>query len=115
METLQRVVERCYAWKASRAMLRWYRRVRRNYGQLTGKALYEQIIAQRADLAPGVAAGILEGAEQSFCLWPVKRQVRYQDVVLYVVVHEYLGSHQHLRGTLTNMGEIVSKIIPREL
>jgi len=115
IEFVLAVAERHYARSASRAMLAWYRRVRRRNEQLNGRSLYERILVERSGLDPMAAAGILVRSEQSFCEWPVRRQLRYRDVVHYVLVEEYLDSHRTLRGTLTNMGAVVSRVIPPEL
>jgi len=107
--------EHRYARCASRIMLRSYQRVRRKNGQLRGKALYEQILIERSRLDCSDAPGILLRAEQSYCHWPVRRELRYRDVVHYVLVSEYLRSNPTRRGTLANMGAIVARVIPAEL
>jgi len=61
------------------------------------------------------AAAILDGAENSYCLWPLKRELRFRDVVSYVVVQEYSHLNSFRRGTQTDMRRIVARVIPAEL
>ncbi len=58
---------------------------------------------------------ILHHAGESFCSWPAWHDLRFRDVVQYVVVYEYLRSHKEKVGTQTRMGATVARIIPRDL
>ena len=89
--------------------------MRNEDSQVGGRALYEQILIKRAGLTPIAAAEILERTEESFCIWPSKREVRYQDVVSYVVVQDYLRSYPILYGTKTDMRLVVSRVISHDL
>jgi hypothetical protein len=109
------MAEKRYAKRASRTMLKWYRRVESEEPRLAGRALYEQIIKRRSGLDIGATKAILQRAEESFCSWPAWRELCYRDVVLYVVVHEYLRSHESNLGTQTRMGSTVARVIPESL
>ena len=109
------VSERWYAWRASRAMLKQYHRARTVGHTLSGRPLYEDILCRHFGFTPAGAAAILNGAENSYCLWPLKRELRFRDVVSYVVVQEYLHINNFLRGTQTDMRRIVARVIPAEL
>jgi len=104
-----------YAWRASRAMLKWYRRMRSEDSRIIGRALYEQILVRRAGLNPIAAAEIVDRTAASFCVWPAKREVRYRDVVSYLIVQDYLLSHPIRSGTRTDMRQVVSRVISHEL
>ena len=108
------VTEIWQAWRGSRALLAIYRRVRKEQPQLHRKALYERILSEWI-LEPGVAAFTVTRAHRSFCEWPVERELRFRDVVLYALVDEYLRSHPTHVGTRTNMSRIVARVVPVEL
>jgi len=107
--------ERWYAWRASRAMLEWYRAERASEPALPGRTLYERIMIDRGGLDRRVALQVLRRAEQSFCEWPVERELRYRDLVLFVLVDRYLRIHGNRAGTQTNMATVVSRVIPEDL
>ena len=109
------VAEKWFAWRASREMLDSYKRARAEEPQVSGKALYERIVVRRSGLDAKAARGILLRAEESFCDWPAGRELRFRDVVLYVIIDEYLRSHVGDLGTQTNMGKIVARVIPKDL
>jgi hypothetical protein len=109
------VAEKWFAWRTSHEMLGWYQRVRGEDPELTGRALYHQVIVRRLGLEVEAARGILQRAYQSFCEWPLARTRRFRDVVHYVVVDEYLRSHPTNLGTYTDMGKVVAYVIPHNL
>lgn len=109
------VAEKWYAWRTTHEMLGWYQRVRGEVPQLTGRALYQQIIVRRSGLDDEAARGVLRRAYQRFCEWPFERKLRFRDVVHYVVIDEYLRSHLANLGTHTDMGKVVVRLIPHNL
>ena len=109
------VAEKWYAWRTSHEMLGWYRRVRREEPQLTGRSLYQQVITRRSGLDDEAARGVLRRACQRFCEWPFKRKLRFRDVVHHVVIDEYLRSSWTNLGTHTDMGGVVARLIPYHL
>ena len=109
------VAEKWFAWRASHELLDLRERIHREEPQLIGKALYERVVIRWSGVDVKVAAGILRRAEQSFCEWPSGRDLRFLDLVHYVVVDEYLRSHVDSLGTQTNMGRIVARVIPADL
>jgi len=109
------VAEKWFAWRASHEMLDSYNRARVEQPPVSGKALYERVVVQRSGLDAKAASGILLRAEESFCDWPAGRELRFRDVVLYVIIDEYLRSHVGDLGTQTNMGKIVGRVIPKDL
>jgi hypothetical protein len=108
------VSERWYAWRASRVMLKRYQRARGRNARLSGRPLYEEILARHCGYTERGAAAVLDGAEGSYCAWPVKRELRFRDVVSYLLTQEYLHRHDFLRGTQTDMRRVVARVIPAE-
>jgi hypothetical protein len=96
-------------------MLNQYQRMRREDSTVTGRLLYQRILSQHSGFTAEGAATVLTGAGESYCSWPVHRELRFRDVVSYVVAQEYLCSHNFLRGTQTDIRRVVARIIPEEL
>jgi hypothetical protein len=109
------LAERRFASQASRELLDLYTRIKLEEPQLTGKALYERVVIRRSGLDAQGAAGVLLRAEESFCDWPSGRDLKFHDVVQYVVIDEYLRSHVGNVGTRTNMVNVVARVIPHDL
>jgi hypothetical protein len=103
-----------FAWQASRELLDSYQRMHREDPQLLGKTLYERIVSRRSGLDVQAVAGILRRAEQSFCAWPSERDLKYRDVVQYIVIEEYLRTYGAI-GTQTNLVKVVAYVIPNDL
>src|SRR5882757_7280287 len=109
------VAEKWHAWRTSHEMLGWYRQVRGEEPQLTGRPLYQQVIVRRSGLDDEAARGVLRRAYQRFCEWPFERKLRFRDVVHYVVIDAYLRSPLANLGTHTDMGRVVARLIPYHL
>lgn len=109
------LTERWFAWNASRKMLALYRRIHRENPRLTGKMLYERVLVCRSGLDAHAAAEVLRRAEQSFCEWPSERDLKFREVVQYLVIAEYLRSRADKLGTNTNMEKMVMWVIPKDL
>jgi hypothetical protein len=107
--------QKWYAWRTSCEMLRWYKRVRDEEPQLTGRSLYQQVIVRRSGLDHEAARRVLRLAYERFCEWQCERTLRFRDVVQYVATDEYLRSHLAKLGTHTDMGRVVAHLIPPNL
>jgi len=108
--------ERRYAKEASEQLLGVFWCERREHPDLNGRALYEAVTARRLGINPPIsAAEIVRRAEESFADWPVERELRFRDVVHYLIFDEYMRAGQARAGTKTNMGEVVTRIIPEEI
>jgi hypothetical protein len=103
-----------FAWQASHELLDSYKHMHREDPQCIGKPLYERIVSRRSGLDVQAVAGILRRAEQSFCEWPSERDLKYRDVVQYMVIEEYLRSYGAI-GTHTNLAKVVAYVIPDNL
>ncbi|HXB18012.1 MAG TPA: hypothetical protein VNV40_04165, partial [Steroidobacteraceae bacterium] len=105
-----------YAKEASEQLLDLFRREQREHPELKGRALYEAVTARRLGLNPPVSATeIVRRAEESFADWPVERDLRFRDVVHYLIFDEYMHAGKARAGTKTNMGAVVARIIPEEI
>ena len=107
--------ERKYATRASAELLDLYWQQRRSQPDLNGHALYEKVVAQRLGSESGRAGEIVKRAQESIADWPVERDLRFRDVVHYLIFDEYMRSGKAREGTKTNMGAAVAKIIPEEI
>ncbi len=108
------IAETWYAWHVSRRMLKLYQQVRTEC-DLTGTSLYEQVIMRWSQIDIRATAAILRHAEESFCTWPASHDLRFRNVVHYVVVYEYLQSRKGNLGTQTRMGTTVARVVPDDL
>jgi hypothetical protein len=104
-----------YARKAARRALARYQGLRTARPELAGRSLYEAFVCDRNAIEPSAARVILQRAEASFATWPTDRDLKFMDVLKYLVISEYLVSHPKRGGTSINMARIIEQVIPREL
>ena len=107
--------ERRYAKEASSQLLELYRQERRGRPELNPRALYQSIVAQRLGPQSGRAGEIVRRAEESFTDWPSNRELKFRDVVHYLIFDEYIRSANAREGTKTNMGVVVGRVIPDDI
>ena len=107
--------ERRYARQASTELLELFRAVQRERPELSGRALYQAVIARRLGADEHSAAQIVLRAEESFADWPVERELRFRHVVHYQVFDEFTHSGPGRENTRSNMGKVVARIIPEQL
>lgn len=110
-----RLRERWFAWRTSRDWMRWHARVRREEAALERLVLYRRILMRRLDIDTRSAEAILRRARQSISAWDSDREITFRDVVLYVVVDEYLRDHAARLGAEARLERIVHAVVPREL
>jgi hypothetical protein len=92
--------------------LELYKQQHREHPEMSGRALYQEIVAQRLSPQAVSANELVRRAEESFTDWPRDRELRFRDVVHYLVFYEYTLLDTARRGTMTNMGGVVAKVIP---
>lgn len=109
------MTERRYARRASRGVLDIYWQVRGAHPELTGKALYTEVVATHSRTDQKAAGAIVLKAEQSFAEWPKQRDLMFRDVVAYLVFDEFMRSHPSSHGTRADMRRVAAKIIPSNL
>ncbi len=107
--------ERHYARQASTQLLELYWREHREHPDLSGRALYQAVIARRLGPDASGAADIVRRAEESFTDWPVERKLIFRHVVHYQIFDEYQRQGPARQGTRTNIGDVVARIIPEEI
>ena len=107
--------ERRFARRVSRELLKLYRIVSAAQPDLRGRDLYRRIIIARSQADPAAADTLIDQAEESFASWPVPREVKFCDVVHFVVVSEFLASHGNSRWIHANVGREVASEIPDNL
>lgn len=104
-----------YARRASRDLRGWYDRVHSEEPRLTGRPLYNRVLVRRSGLDANAADLVLRRAEQSFSDWSSDRDLRFRDVVLYVVIEEWMRNHLTRVGARTHMERVVARAIPGDL
>jgi hypothetical protein len=82
---------------------------------LDSEALYERAVSQRLACDMTRAREVVRMADVSFAQWPEERDVRFRDVVNYLIVHEILGKDPKAMGTQSNIDRIIRDSIPKEL
>jgi len=110
-----RLGETWYAWRMSRQMLACCKRLLATQPALNGRPLYAAVLAKQLGLESDRIAQVLAGAEDSFCKWPVERDLRFRDVVHYFVTEDYLRSYPASIGISINVGQLIARAIPKEL
>jgi len=106
--------ERRFARQASAELLELYKQQRRQHPNMSGRALYEEIVAQRLGPQAVRANELVRRAEESFTDWPADRDLKFRHVVHYLVFYEYTLLDPARGGTMTNMGAVVAQVIPAD-
>lgn len=104
-----------FARKVCNEALRAYDRVRERSPALSGTALYEAVIAQRLRLDPQQAGRMLQDAHASREDWDNDRPVCLRDVVLYMIVSEYLREGKGHRGMSLDLAQFLDQRVPAHL
>ena len=107
--------ERRFARQASAELLELYKQQRRAHPDMNGRALYQEIVAQRLGPQTVRANELVRRAEESFTDWPVDRDFSFRHIVHYLVFYEYTLQDPARRGTMTNMGAVVAEVIPEDI
>lgn len=109
------IAERRYARRASTELLELFHRVRNELPELSGRALYQAVIARRLGANDKRAGEIVRRAEVSFTDWPSEKELQFRHVVHYQVFDEFTHSGPGRENTRSNMGRVVARIIPEQL
>jgi hypothetical protein len=103
--------ERRYAKEASVQLLELYRQERHEHPEFNSRALYKHVVAQHLGPQAGRAGELVRRAEKSFTDWPADRELKFRDVVHYLIFDEYMRLATSREGTKTNMGVAVARVI----
>lgn len=82
---------------------------------LHSEALYARAVSQRLACDLARAREVVRMADQSFAQWPEERDVRFRDVVNYLIVHEIMGKDPKTMGAQSDIDRIIRDTIPKEL
>jgi hypothetical protein len=107
--------ERRYVRRESRKALAMYRDVHTKHSAVTGRALYEKIVARLTGASAEAARALVRAAEQSFAEWPIERELTFRDVVHYLCFERFSQSHGNRNWTRTSLRKIVDAEIPNNL
>jgi hypothetical protein len=92
-----------------------YRQQRHEHPQISKRALYQNIVAQRLGPQAVRAEHLIRRAEESFTDWPVERDLQFRHVAHYLIFYEYTLLDPARKSTKTNMGAAVAQVIPEDL
>lgn len=107
--------ERRFAAQVTGELLERYRGIMRQYPYLARQERYKILIMERVPCGLEEADAILAHAESSFAEWPSSRQLQLSDVVHYLLVSEFLAGHRSELGMHTDIQQLVSARVPRQL
>ena len=108
-------LEQWHAWRTSRRLLTIYWIIRMEQPEFRGIALYERDVARREHVRSKTPNAIVQSAAEMFSLWPVKREIRFRNVVHYLAVDDDLQSHRTFVGIRPDMRTMVELINPGAL
>lgn len=114
-ESGQQWREWLFARRVCREALAAYHAVRRTEPKLHGDALYAAVIAQRTRLDGNAARHLLELAHASREDWGNERPASFRDIVMYMIVTEYLGRRQGVRGMSIDLAALLDRRLPPAL
>ncbi len=106
-------------WRFARRVctesLRAYDHVRERSPSLAGAPLYEAVVAQRLKLDAQQAGRLVRDAHASREDWEHERPVCLRDVVLFMIVSEYLREGKGHRGMSLDLGNFLDQRVPAHL
>lgn len=111
---LPRWADRRFVRAESRKAMRLYNEVHQERPDLQGHGLYEEIVRRCLDTSPERAVQIVRRAEDSFAAWPAARDVRFRDVVSYIVFDRLIVDG-HRTATRADLEGVVADVIPRAM
>ncbi len=91
-----------------------FRGVRSDQPGMAKRDLYREVVTRCLGSGPDRAIRIVRRAEQSYAAWPAGRDVRFRDVVTYVLVEECLISKRRTNDH-AHIEAIVAAAIPGDL
>lgn len=99
----------------SLSVLEVYRREHAAHPELSGKELYAKVVAAHLGTDRQTASRLVRQAGESFADWPNWRNMKFRDVVNYIVIADYMRSNPGRGVTNTNMGRVIAQTIPGDL
>lgn len=107
--------ERRFAAGCCRELMSLHREVSSGHPASAGVELYRLIVAAHVGGDAGMAATLLERAQESYALWPVPRALTFRDVVHYLAVSGYWAMHHGQRWIRSDIRRVIDASVPRHL
>jgi hypothetical protein len=104
-----------FARRVCNEALRAYDSVRERSPALAGAPLYEAVVAQRLRIDAQQASRLVQDAYASREDWEHDRPVCLRDVVLFMIVSEYLREGKGHRGMSLDLGNFLEQRVPAHL
>lgn len=111
---LQPPIDRRFARSEWRRALKLHGEVSEERTELRGCALYQEVVRRCLGRHPEPATGIVQRADDSFATRPAARDVRFRDVVTYIVIHDFIRQGNGCSTTMS-VQDVVSRVIPAQL
>jgi len=103
-----------YARRVSRHAVEVYRDIEARRPELTGVNRYKEVVARETGLDDTGVRRILAGAESSFAAWPVERELRFRDVVQYLVISKCLADDPDVQAPRSRLAAIIQEEVPEK-
>lgn len=109
------IKERHFAKRVIRHLLNSYAAVSVEKLDLSGKALYREVLLHTQQVEPSRVDQILQQAEESIDEWtaPGRSGLGFREVVHFFVMLKHIEAGH--KGTVVSFGEIVDTLIPAHL
>lgn len=109
------IKERRFAKRVSRRLLKSYSAVSVEKNDLSGKALYREVLLHTQQVEPARVDQILRQAEESIDQWtaPGRSGLGFREVVHFLIMLKHIEAGH--KGTVVSFGEIVDMLIPAHL
>lgn len=114
-ENWQLLREWLFARRVSGEALSAYDAVRRRDPALAGDALYAAVIAERTKLDAEGARHLLARAHASRLDWDNERPATFRDVVMFMIVTEYLARSRGVQGMTMDLVGYLDKRMAQPL
>lgn len=115
MQFLLAIKEKHFSRRAVKHLLKSYSAVSARKPDLSGKALYREVLLHSQQVAPSVVDQVLRQAEGSIDEWtvPGKEELGFREVVHFFVLSQYVAAG-HM-GTVVSFKEVVDSLVPADM
>ena len=109
------IKEKRFAKRVIKRLLKSHSAVSVEKSDLSGKALYREVLLHTRQVEPSRVDEILRQAEDSVDQWtaPSRDELGFREVVHYFVLSQYQAAG-HV-GSMVSFGDIVNSLIPADL
>lgn len=115
MEILRAMKEKRFAKRTVKRLLNTRLATKTENPDLSGKALYKEVLLLTRQVDESRADQILRRAEESMDEWtaPGRNELGFREVVHCFILSQYLAAGH--RGTVVSLREIVDVMVPAEI